>query len=325
MREIRITENESGQRLDRYIRKYLGEASLGFIYKQIRKKNILVNKAKASEKYILKNNDLVQIFFSEETIDNFKTKKRLIKSNVKLDIVYEDDNIIVINKRAGILSHSTKNDYSEDNIVDGMIAYLNNKGEYDPKDKSTFSPSLANRLDRNTSGLLVGAKTYNAIQELNKAQRNNQIKKYYYTVVSGQVYGSEIEYASIEKIKDKENLSKVSKSESNDVKDIITGYKAIRTGKNYSLLEINLITGRTHQIRAHLSYLKMPVIGDTKYGIKTANKYFKEKYNLNHQLLHCYKMEFLDLEGDLEYLKDKVFKVNMTPLMEKVVEGEIDE
>lgn len=324
MREIKITNNESDQRLDRFIRKLLGEASLGFIYKQIRKKNITVNKEKSNEKYILKEGDLVQIYFSDETIDNFKTKKEKIKSNVKLDIVYEDENILIINKRAGLLSHSTKKDYSEDNVVDAMLAYLNNKDEYDPKDSATFTPSLANRLDRNTSGLLIGAKTYNAIQELNKAQRNNQIDKFYYTIVSGSVDGEKTEYANIEKVNNKENLSKVSKEESEDKKTIITAYKSILKGKKYSLLEINLITGRTHQIRAHLGYLNMPVIGDTKYGNKKTNKFFKDKYNLNHQLLHCYKTEFLNLEGDLEYLSNRTFEVDKTNLMNEIIKGEIE-
>lgn len=325
MREIIITKDESGQRLDRYIRKLLGKANLSFIYKQIRKKNIVVNDLKVSEKYILNEEDVVKIYFSEETINKFKSEKKKIINNIKLDIIYEDDNILIINKPSGILSHSTKDDYKEKNIVDGLKNYLMEKGDFVPSRNSTFTPSIANRLDRNTSGLLIGAKTYNAIQELNKAQRKNAIKKYYYTIVAGSVGGSSTETANIQKVKSHENLVEVSNKESDENKEIITTYRSIIKGKKISLLEIDLETGRTHQIRAHMAFLKMPIIGDRKYGNLKINKYYKSKYNIENQILQCYKLKFSQLEGDLEYLNDKEFSIEENEIIKKIIKGEIHE
>lgn len=324
MKEIIINSNEADQRLDRYLRKYLGEANLSFIYKQIRKKNITVNNAKVNEKYLLREGDIIKLFLSHETIENFKSKKVLKKSRVKLDIVYEDSNLVIINKPVGLLSHSTKDDYKEDNVVDALITYLVNKGDFEFRRDSTFTPSLANRLDRNTSGLLIGAKNYNTIQEINKAQKNNSIDKFYKTIVSGEVKGEKIEKALFEKIENKTNQVKISNSADLDKKEVITGYKSLLSSSKYSLLEINLITGRTHQIRAHLAYLKMPIIGDRKYGNTKVNSYFLEKYGLNNQLLHCYKLHFNGLEGDLSYLNDKIITVEDTDILRKIVKEEIN-
>lgn len=324
MKEIIITSNEAEQRIDRFLRKYLGKSTLSFIYKQIRKKNIVVNDNKVDEKYILKLGDKVKLYFSDETIENLKSDPRKIQSNRKMNIIYEDDNIILINKPAGILSHSAKGNYKEDNIVDAMLNYLIKKGDFIPRLSKTFTPSIANRLDRNTSGILIGAKNYETIQELNKAQRSSSIKKYYYTLVFGKIEGSSTEYASIKKVGDHENLVKVSKNENSDVKNIVTAYKSVIAGEKYSLLEIDLITGRTHQIRAHLNFLQMPVIGDRKYGLKKANDYFKKKYGLNNQLLHCYKIVFNGLEGHLDYLNEKVFIANNPAILDKIIGGEFN-
>lgn len=324
MKEIIISKDEMGQRLDRYIRKYLGNASLSFIYKQIRKKNIVVNDKKTTEKYILEENDNIKIYFSDETIEKLKKEEKKIKSKVKLDIVYEDDNILVMNKPAGLLSHSTKDDYREENLVSAMTAYLINKGDYKVTRNSTFTPSIANRLDRNTSGLVIGAKNYMAIKELNKAQRKDGFKKFYKTVVLGKVKGEKVEKASYEKLENKTNQVKISK-ENSDNKEVVTGYKSLLSGEKYSLLEIDLITGRTHQIRAHLSYLKMPIIGDRKYGNSRINKYFKDKYKLENQLLHCYRLIFLNLKGDLYYLNGTEIVIDDSDILKNIIIGEIDE
>jgi 23S rRNA pseudouridine955/2504/2580 synthase len=322
VKEIIITNNEAEQRIDRFLRKYLAKASLSFIYKQIRKKNIVVNDSKVDERYILKLGDNIKLYFSDETIEKLKSDPRKILSHSKLDIIYEDENIILINKPAGVLSHSAKGNYKEDNIVDSMLSYLIKKGDFVPRLSKTFTPSIANRLDRNTSGILIGGKNYETIQELNTAQRSSSIKKYYYTLVSGKIEGSSTEYATINKVNNHENLVRVSKEENSYTKDIITAYKSIITSDKYSLLEIDLITGRTHQIRAHLSFLKMPVIGDRKYGLRQANDYFKKKYNLNNQLLHCYKIVFDDLGRHLEYLNKQTFIANNPVILDKIIEGE---
>lgn len=325
MKEIQITLNEADQRIDRYIRKLLGQASLSFIYKQIRKKNIVVNDQKVNEKYMLQEGDILKIYFSDQTIEKLKSKKEKPKSRIKLDVAYEDDNIIVINKPAGLLSHAAKKDYTETNLVDEMIAYLIEKGDYKPSRTSTFTPALGNRLDRNTSGLVIGAKNYQALQELNKIQRENQLKKFYKTIVVGQVYGEKIEKAHFEKIANKDNQVRILKNNNNGEKEVITAYKALKTGKNYSLLEIDLITGRTHQIRAHLDFLNMPLLGDRKYGRARVNKHIRNKYGLNNQLLHCYKVIFNGFSDNLAYLNGKVVEVANTNILNQIIRGEIDE
>ncbi|WP_054252184.1 RluA family pseudouridine synthase [Neofamilia massiliensis] len=325
MKEIIINEDQKGQRIDRYLRKLLGNASLSFLYKQLRKKNIVVNDKKVNEKYILKENDLIKIYFSDETIEKFKTKEKIPKSNVKINVVYEDENIIVMNKEAGLLSHAAKKNYREDNLVDGMTSYLIKKGDYQPKRSSTFSPALANRLDRNTSGLIIGAKTYAALQELNRVQRENSLDKFYKTIVVGKVDGEKIEKAYFEKLADKDNQVRISKNKTENSKEVVTGYKSLKTGERYSLLEIDLITGRTHQIRAHLAYLKMPLVGDRKYGLARINKYFKDKYGLKNQLLHCYKLVFNGFEGDFSYLNGKIIEIENTEILNRIIKGEIDE
>lgn len=326
MKEIIITKDESGQRIDRYLRKIFKNASLSFIYKQIRKKNIVVNDSKVNEKYILNDGDSLKLYFSDETIEKFKSDEKEVKKGLDLDIIYEDDNILIINKPAGVLTHSASSNekYYEDNIVDSMIAYLVNKGEFRFKKGQSFTPSVANRLDRNTSGLLIGAKNYTAIKEINKAQRLDNIEKYYYTIVKGYIKNGAHEEAELSKLENKKNQVRINTSNENS-KKIITEYKPIISGKNYSLLEINLITGRTHQIRSHLSYLNMPIIGDRKYGDNKINKYFREKYKINNQVLHCYKLVFKNLNGELSYLNNRIFETDIPYNMKKIIDGEINE
>ncbi len=325
MKEIIINEDQKDQRIDRYLRKLLGNASLSFLYKQLRKKNIVVNDKKVNEKYILAEGDVIKIYFSDETIEKFKTQEKTPRSKVQINVIYEDENIIVMNKEAGLLSHAAKKNYREENLVDGMISYLIKKGDYQAKRSSTFTPALANRLDRNTSGLIIGTKTYAALQELNRVQRANNLEKFYKTIVVGKVQGEKVERAYFEKLENKDNQVRISKNKTEASKEVVTGYKSLQAGDKYSLLEIDLITGRTHQIRAHLAYLKMPLVGDRKYGIPRVNKYFKDKYGLNNQLLHCYKLIFNGFEGDFEYLNGMVIEIENTEILNRIIKGEIYE
>lgn len=305
MKEILIDKNESDQRLDRFLRKYLAEAPQSFIYKMIRKKNIKINDKRVKPETTIYEGDVVQLYLSDETIDKFMAKTVEIKSKIIPNIIYEDDNIILINKPVGILSHGAGSEF-EENIVDSMISYLIQKGDFVPRIEKTFTPSICNRLDRNTSGIIIGAKNYQSLKSINEAIREGQIKRFYKTIVKGN-FNKEIT-AEGYLVKDEErNKVKIYENDLEGSKKIITNMKPLQNKNGYSMLEIELITGRTHQIRGHLSSMGYPVIGDRKYGNRETNFKFDEEYELDNQLLHGYKVEFNGLVEEFEYLNGKVF------------------
>lgn len=309
MREIKIHKNEDNQRFDRFLKKYLDEATLGFIYKMLRKRNIKLNGKKAKPEDIIVEGDIIQLYLSEDTIEKFIGKKKQPKSKLIPNIVYEDKNIILINKPIGLLSHGTGSEY-EDNVVDSMISYLIEKGEYVPRIEKTFTPSICNRLDRNTSGLIIGAKNYEALKIINESIRNQHIRKLYKAIVKGRV-NKDFKGESYLIKDERKNKVKVLNHQEIGAKKIITKGKVLKSTSLYSLLEIDLITGRTHQIRAYLSSLGHPLIGDRKYGDPKINNYFKSKYELENQWLHAYRIDFDGLSGNLEYLNGESFQVEM--------------
>ena len=316
MKELIIDKNESEQRLDRFLKKYLSKAPNNFIYKMLRKKNIKLNGKKANPDTIIVEGDIIQLYLADETIEKFKGKTEVIKSQLIPKIIYEDENIILINKPVGILSHSANKDYGN-NVVDSMIHYLVEKGEYHPRVEKTFTPSICNRLDRNTSGIIIGAKNYESLKMINDSIKQRNINKYYKTIVKGIVKKDEIIEGYL--IKDEElNKVEVLNEMNDDSKKIITHIKPLAVSSEYSLLEIELITGRTHQIRAHLASIGHPVIGDIKYGDTKVNKYFKEKYNLNSQFLHGYKIVLNGLEELLDYLNQQEFTGKLNNKFSKI-------
>lgn len=306
MKVVIIDKNEHEQRLDRFVSKYLEKAPRSFIFRMIRRKNIEVNGKRARPETMLYEGDKVQFFLSDETIDKFITVKEMVTSNIQLNIVYEDKNIILMNKPLGLLSHGAGGP-NDDNLVDSMISYLIEKKEYDPKVERTFTPAICNRLDRNTSGIVIGAKNYQSLKELNQAIKNLDIKRFYKTIVKGTVDKDFQAKGYLSKDEDR-NIVKIEDESGEDSKKIITNINVLKNKKGYSLLEIELITGRTHQIRGHLESLGYPIIGDRKYGDKSINSMFKDKYNLNNQWLHGYKIQFNGLKSTLEYLNGKLFE-----------------
>jgi len=276
MKRIEITENEMEQRLDRFLCKYLNNTSKTNIYKLIRKKRIKVNGKKADEKYFLQYGDQVDIMLHPNAIEEMiKAEKVYSATDVNLDIVYEDDDILIVNKPAGLLTHPDQKEY-KNTLATAVQLYLMDLCT------RTFKPASIQRLDKNTSGLVLFGKTYEALKEYNELMRQRKIGKYYLTLVTGQPKPSG-EIKGYMTKDDEKNKIKVFSKEVKDSKFVHTKYRVLKSNKKFSLLEVELLTGRSHQIRGSLAYIGHPIIGDLKYGDKNQLGY---KY----QLLHAYKI-----------------------------------
>lgn len=300
MKEFIIQKNEENQRFDKYLKKLLPNATTSFLYKMMRKKNIVINKKKAEGNEKLLAGDVISIFLSDETFEKFHVNLEELKKEYDslksltlkgLKVVYEDNEIIVGDKPYNMLSQkASENDLSANEC---FLGYMINKGELSFEEFQTFRPSVVNRLDRNTTGLLLFGKTLNALQQLGENIRNRSIEKYYRAVVAGELK-EELELKGY-LLKD-EKTNKVSfHAEQVEGSDYIeTGVKPIKSANGLTLVEIHLITGKTHQIRLHLSTIGHPILGDMKYGDEKINKKYYESYKVNHQLLHAYRLEFPD-------------------------------
>lgn len=311
MKEFIITEKDASQRIDKFIKKVLNEAPLSFIYKLFRVKDIKVNNKRVDISYILQVGDNVKIYVSDEKLGEFSKSKVVTPvKDFSLDIIYEDENILIINKPRGILIHG---DESETRLTlsNLVLNYLVNKKEFDPNIDKGFIPSPAHRLDRNTSGLVMFGKNIGALQELFEIIKDKkELSKYYLTLVVGRINKKGvIDYPLLKD--EKTGKVKVS-SFSSGAKSAITEYKLIKTYNNYSLVEAKLITGRTHQLRVHFSYINHPIVGDSKYGDFNVNKMFEKKYKFHNQFLHAYKLEFKNIEGKLSYLSNKTFTCDLS-------------
>ncbi len=255
-------------------------------------------------------NDIINIYLEE-----LEMKKEYKTSKGKIDIIYEDDNILILDKPAGLLSHSNS-DKDNDTLIQRVLGYLEPKNnEY----SLTFSPALCNRLDRNTSGLIIAAKNYNALKSVNETIRENGISKYYLCIVKGKTEDRGEISNVLAKDKDKK-IAYTYDNGRNQGKKAITKYKRLACNGDYSLIEVELITGRFHQIRAHLSLDKHPIIGDVKYGDKETNRFFYEKFGLKHQFLVAYKLHFKNSIKYLEYLKDKTWYSSIPASYAEIIE-----
>ncbi len=318
MREIIVTANEAGQRFDKLLAKYLNEAPKSFIYKMLRKKNIVLNGKKATGNEKLAVGDCVKLFLSEETIGKF-SKVAVQYIDKELSIIYEDAHVIFINKPVGVLSQKAEaNDVS---LVEYLISYLLKSGHLTVEDLQRFRPSICNRLDRNTSGLVVAGKSLVGLQKMGEMFRSRSLKKYYRCLVTGKITESHYIKGFLKK-DEATNKVTVTDIEMADSQPIETEYSPIWTNGVYTLLEVHLITGRTHQIRAHLASIGHPIVGDYKYGNHEVNHMFKEKYGLESQLLHAYRVEMPSLNDELSALSNKEMIAPLPELFERILTEE---
>lgn len=298
MREVTINANDANQRLDKFLTKYMPGLPQGMLYKGLRKNCVRINGKHAKKgDVMLREGDILSLYFKDEFFKETKTFVP-IKSNLK--IVYEDENLLLIDKEPGTVVHADDKG-TENTLIRRVQSYLFEKGEYDPANEHSFAPALANRLDRNTGGIIIAAKNAEALRVINQKIKNREIKKLYLCVAEGQTEPSGELTAYLTR---GDKIVSVSDAPSADAKEIKTRYRQIASKDNLSLLEVELLTGRTHQIRAQLSHIGHPLAGDTKYGAKkTENRY----------MLYSYKLVF-DFQSDagiLNYMTGKAFSVTV--------------
>ena len=318
MQEIVVSTNEAGQRLDKLLAKYLNEAPKSFVYKMLRKKNIVLNGKKATGNEKLTVGDSVKLFLSDETIDKF-SKNNVVHTNQSLDILYEDDHIMLINKPVGMLSQ--KAEAKDESVVEHVISYLLRTNQIFEEELRKFRPSICNRLDRNTSGILVAGKSLAGLQTMGELFKERSLKKFYRCLVIGEIKKKQYIKGYLTKDEITNKVCILSKEEQGSL-PIETEYEPIWTNGVCTLLEVHLITGRTHQIRAHLASQGHAIIGDYKYGNRKINEIYKARYHLESQLLHAYRLEIPMLSGELKYLSGKQFTAPLPKLFEQILKTE---
>lgn len=316
MREFVINANDANQRLDKFVQKTVRGIPASLMYKAIRLKKIKVNRKRAEEKQILKVGDTVQMFLSEDLFSDKIAPTELLSVKTELNIVYEDENILVCDKAPGVLVHTGDGDgrisgdgsaKDRSTLIFHIQAYLAQKGEYTVESENSFAPALCNRIDRNTGGMVIAAKNANALRDMNTRIKEDKISKYYLCAVHGRTPKNKDTLRDY-LIKDhKTNMVRVLKREQAGAKEIITKYTLLQYSqeKNLSLLEVELVTGRTHQIRAHMASIGNPLLGDGKYG--AISKERDGKYR--HQALYSYRLCFKDAKDSLSYLNGKELTV----------------
>lgn len=322
MQEFTITSNEANQRFDKYLKKLLCNAPGSFIYKMLRKKNIVLNGKKADGTEKLNAGDGVKLFLSEETFEKFsgtaktstefeelkKLSNLLKQGKPELKVIYEDVHVVIINKPSGMLSQKARPEDISANEY--LLAYLIGKGELTEEMLRTFRPSVCNRLDRNTSGLLLAGKTLEGLQQMAEALKQRSVQKYYRCIVAGEVTEASHLKGWLKKDEKTNQVTVLRELPEEQLKGehgsgkflpIETEYRPLQVLKGYTELEVHLITGRSHQIRAHLASIGHPIVGDLKYGRKQINDRFKKEVQVTSQLLHAYRMVFPNgMMGDTE-------------------------
>ena len=308
MRDITLNQNDGGQRLDKFISKTLCKMPQSMLYKSIRKGRVRVNGKKVTDgKFMLSVGDTLSLYINDEFFETEPTRFDFLTAPANIDIVYEDENILLVNKAPALAVHDFEGS-STDTLINRIIHYLYNKKEYLPENENSFEPALCNRIDRNTCGIVIAAKNAQALREMNELIKEHKVEKKYLALCHGapKKGSGELKFF-LKKLSDK-NLVLVSEKPLPEHKTAITLYKVLKKTSEFSLLELTLKTGRTHQIRASLSHIGCAIVGDGKYGKSFASD---SKLGFPYQALCSYfvKFNFEDAET-LKYLNGKSFSVS---------------
>lgn len=308
MRELVVKKNDANQRLDKFLLKKFKTMPKKMAYMYIRKKCVKVNGKKATPEVMLKENDLLTFYIMDEFFDNIQEENyEFLKAPKNLKIIYEDENIILLDKKPGVIVHQDKS-YHFDCLLLRLQHYLYDNGEYNPKEENCFAPALVNRIDRNTGGIVIGAKNAESLRILNQKMKDRELHKFYLCLLINKPKKDNAILSDYLIKNEKTNKVTVLRNEKQGAKKILTKYSVLETNNNLTLCEVELLTGRTHQIRAHMSSIGCPILGDNKYG----NKKLNQKYSLSKQCLYSYKLafDFTTDSGILSYLDKKDFSTN---------------
>ena len=317
VKNIEIKPNDAGQRLDRFLRKYLPKATLSGIYKMIRK-DVKVNGKRSKIDAFLEAGDIITLYLDDKKIDKLSVRKKITRTDRTFKIIYEGDNVLIVFKPSGILTHGDANE-KKNHLTNQVVSYLIDTGSYNPRFSNTFSPSPANRLDRNTSGLVVFGKNTDSLRRLNEIFKNRDIEKSYLTICQGVIKAPLDLHGYMEKIEVNGNFRTcISETSNQKSKAIHTKVNPLKygeyKGEKYTLTEVRLMTGRMHQIRAHLSYIGHPIVGDSKYGGREIRE-----LDVRNQLLCANKLSFPKFADDdiLVELSEKVLETKPDYLFAK--------
>ncbi len=307
MRTVTVGTNDAGQRLDKFLTKFLKSCPQSMIYKYLRKKRIKLNGKKAEGNVKLCEGDVLDMYINDEFFgEGSDTDTSFTKIRPDLNIVYEDENIMLIDKKVGMIVHEDDGE-KFNTLISHIKAYLYQKGEYNPDDEQSFAPALCNRIDRNTGGIVIAAKNAAALRTINEKIKSREIKKHYLCMVQGHIKPESGTLTAYLQKNEAQNRVYISDTAKDGYKKCITKYKTVGATADACFLEIDLITGRTHQIRAQMAHIGHPLAGDGKYGTNEFNK----KVGLKYQALYSYKTEFAFTdENMLSYLNGKSFEVD---------------